>query len=190
MIKFAKEVDLKNDEAVFEYLKKHPRYFLMNSWNQLKTFAQNIKIYNLGVDNDIEDKLFEMLDADSMDVKFAYEDGVNDFEEENPEYTIHTNGRSSGYMILAPNKNRSHFCDMVDTINNYDMLDELKENYDFEEFRDLAKVVLNFDKACDNIIQNIVGIAENCEIVEEEYTVTKTRKVLKFPGEDNENEDE
>lgn len=49
---------------------------------------------------------------------------------------------------------------------------------------------MNFDRACDNIIRNIVDIAENCEIVEEEYTVAKTRKVLKFPGEDNENEDE
>jgi hypothetical protein len=79
---------------------------------------------------------------------------------------------------------------MVDTINNYDTLDELKEDYDFEEFKDLAKVVMNFDRACDDIIQNIVGIAKDCEIVEEEYTVTKTRKVLKFPGEDNECEDE
>lgn len=190
MITFAKEVDLENEEAVFKYLKEHPLYWLMNSWNRLRTFAHNIKIYNLNVDKEVEDKLYELLDVESLDIKFAYEDGVNDFKEENPGYTIYTNGRSGGYIILAPNENRSNFCDMVDTINNYDTLDELKEDYEFEEFKDLAKTVMNFDRACDDIIQNIVGIAKDCEIVEEEYTITKTRKVLKFPGEENENEDE
>ena len=93
MITFAKEIDLENEETVFKYLKKHPLYWLMNSWNRLKTFAQNIKIYNLGVDKEVEDKLYELLDVESLDIKFAYEDGVNDFEEENPGYTIYTNGR-------------------------------------------------------------------------------------------------
>lgn len=179
MITFTKEVDLKNDEAVFKYLKKHPRYFLMNSWNRLQTFAQNIKIYNLGVDREISDKLFDLLDVDSPDVKFIFEDNIEFFNEENPGYTIYTNGRSGGYMILAPNENRSNFCDMVDTVNNYDTLNDLKEDYDFEEFRTLAETVMNFDRACDNIIQAVVSLAENCEIVEEEYMVLKTRKVIK-----------
>ena len=190
MIKFAKEFNLDDDNAVFQYLKEHSLYWLMNSWNRLRTFSNNVKSYNLDVDDSIEDKLFESLDIDSVDVKFAYEDGINDFEEENPGYTIYTNGRSGGYMILAPNENRSNFCDMVNAVNNYDTLDELKEDHDFAKFKDLAEVVLNFDRACDNIIQNIVGIAESCGIVEEEYTVVKTRKVLKFPGENSENEDE
>lgn len=190
MIIFAKEVDLKNDEAVFEYLKKHPRYFLMNSWNRLQTFAQNIKIYNLGVDRDIEDKLFEMLDVDSIDVKFTYEDGVNDFEEENPGYTIYTNGRSGGYLILASSQNdRGKLSNMVDAVNNYDTLDDLKEDYDFEEFRTLAETVMNFDRACDNIIQAVVSLAENCEIVEEEYMVLKTRKVIKCNDPEEEEEE-
>ena len=179
MITFAKEVDLKNDEAVFEYLKKHPRYFLMNSWNRLKTFAQNIKIYNLNVDKEVEDKLFDLLDVDSPDVKFIFEDNIEFFNEENPGYTIYINGRSGGYMILAPNENRSNFCDMVDTIKNYDTLNDLKEDYDFEEFRTLAETVMNFDRACDNIVQAVVSLAENCEVIEEEYTVLKTRKVIK-----------
>lgn len=191
MITFAKEVDLKNDEAVFEYLKKHPRYSLMNSWNRLQTFAQNIKIYNLDVDSEVSDKLFDLLDVDSPDVKFIFEDNIEFFNEENPGYTIYTNGRSGGYLILASSQNnRGKLSDMTDAVNNYDTLDELKEDYEFEEFKNLAKTVMNFDRACDDIIQNIVGIAKDCEIVEEEYTITKTRKVLKFPGEDNECEDE
>lgn len=190
MIKFAKEIDLENEEAVFKYLKDHPLYWLMNPWNKLQTFAHNIKIYNLGVDEEVSDKLYELLDVESPDIKFIYEDGINDFEEENPGYTIHTNGRSGGYMILTPNEGRSNFCDMVDTVNNYNTLNELKEDYNFEEFRDLAKVVLNFDKACDSIIQDIIDLVKDCEIIEEEYTVIKTRKVLKFPSEDIEEEDE
>lgn len=118
MIKFAKELNLDDDNAVFQYLKEHPLYWLMNSWNRLRTFSNNIKIYNLDVDGDTEDKLFELLDIDSPDVKFIFDDGISYFEEENPGYTIYTNGRSGGYIILAPNENRSNFCDMVDTINN------------------------------------------------------------------------
>ena len=180
MITFAKEVDLKNDEAVFEYLKKHPRYFLMNSWNRLKTFAQNIKIYNLDVDREVSDKLYELLDVDSPDVEFILKDNIEFFNEENPGYTIYTDGRSGGYLILASSQNdRGKLSDMTDTVNNYDTLDDLKEDYDFEEFRTLAETIMNFDRACDNIIQAVVSLAENCEIVEEEYMVLKTRKVIK-----------
>lgn len=180
MITFTKEVDLKNDEAVFEYLKKHPRYFLMNSWNRLKTFAQNIKIYNLDVDREVSDKLFDFLDVDSPDVKFIFEDNIEFFNEENPGYTIYTNGRSGGYLILASSQNdRGKLSNMTDAVNNYDTLDDLKEDYDFEEFRTLAETIMNFDRACDNIIQAVISLAENCEIVEEEYMVLKTRKVIK-----------
>ena len=180
MITFAKDVDLENEEAVFTFLKEHPLYFLMNSWNRLQTFAQNIKIYNLDIDREISDKLFELLDVDSPDIKFIFDDGISDFKEENPGYTIYTNGRSGGYLILAPSQNdRGKLSNMVDTIKNYNTLNDLKEDYDFEEFKDLAKTVMNFDRACDNIIQSIIGLAENCEIVEEEYTVLKTRKVIK-----------
>lgn len=180
MITFAKEVDLENEEAVFTFLKEHPLYFLMNSWNRLQIFAQNIKIYNLDVDKEISDKLFELLDVDSPDVQFIFDDNISDFKEENPGYTIHTNGRSGGYLILAPSQNdRGKLSNMVDTIKNYNTLNDLKEDYDFEEFKDLAKTVMNFDKACDSIIQSVVSLAENCEIVEEKYTVLKTRKVIK-----------
>lgn len=78
MITFAKEVDLENEEAVFKYLKEHPLYWLMNSWNRLRTFAHNIKIYNLNVDKEVEDKLYELLDVESLDIKFVYEDGVHE----------------------------------------------------------------------------------------------------------------
>lgn len=180
MITFAKEIDLENEETVFKYLKKHPLYWLMNSWNRLQTFAQNIKIYNFNVDREVSDKLFDLLDVDSPDVKFIFDDSISYFEEENPGYTIYINGRSGGYLILASNQNdRRKLSNMVDTIKNYDTLNDLKEDYDFEEFRTLAETVMNFDRACDNIVQAVVSLAENCEIVEEEYTVLKTRKVIK-----------
>lgn len=180
MITFAKDIDLENEEAVFTFLKEHPLYFLMNLWNRLQTFAQNIKIYNLDVDREVSDKLFELLDVDSPDVQFIFDDNIRDFKEENPGYTIYTNGRSNGYLILAPDQNdQGKLSDMMGTIKNYDTLDNLKEDYDFEEFKDLAKTVMNFDKTCDSIIQSVISLAENCEIVEEEYTVLKTRKVIK-----------
>ncbi len=39
------------DEMVV-YLWKHFRYFTMNSWNRSKSYARNVKIYNLGLTED------------------------------------------------------------------------------------------------------------------------------------------
>lgn len=191
MIKFAKDIDLENEEAVLQYLKEHDLYWLANSWNRLYTFSNNVKIYNLDVDKETTDKLFELLDMDSIETQTIFDNIVEAFQENNFGYSIGFNGRSNGYMILVPNQDKNeHLQDMIDALKHCKNIEDLKEDYEFEEFKDLEKVVMSFDEACDEYIQEVIDIAKSCEIVEEEYTVTKTRKVLKFPGEDRENEDE
>lgn len=59
---------------------------------------------------------------------------------------------------------------------------EDKEQFSMSDLREITSKVQEFDKLCDDIVQSVIYTAENCEIVEEEYTVTKTRKVLSCSG--------
>ena len=62
------------------------------------------------------------------------------------------------------------------SIDNYDE-DDYKE-MDIDSIRQIVKKVQEFDKLCDAIVAETIYMAENCTVEEEEYTVTKTRKVM------------
>lgn len=61
----------------------------------------------------------------------------------------------------------------IDAFNEDDFAE-----YDMAWLRERVKLVQRFDKLCSDIIAEAVYFAENYEIVDEEYTVTKTIKVL------------
>lgn len=46
---------------MIEFLKEHERYWTMNSWNRSSSYANNVKIYNLGMDKDLEIKAYGLL---------------------------------------------------------------------------------------------------------------------------------
>ena len=48
---FTKEIDLSNKNDMVEFLAKHPRYWTMNGWNELSSYAQNVKLHNLRLQN-------------------------------------------------------------------------------------------------------------------------------------------
>lgn len=50
--------------------------------------------------------------------------------------------------------------------------------YDMDWLKERVKLVQRFDQLCSDIIDEAIYYAENYEVVDEEYTVTKTRKVL------------
>ena len=62
MRKFYQSVDLRSRKAMTDFLVHHFRYPTMNSWNGSYSYACNLKIYKLGLDQEIADKLYEMLD--------------------------------------------------------------------------------------------------------------------------------
>ena len=62
MRKFYQSVDLRSRKAMADFLEHHFRYPTMNSWNGSYSYACNLKIYKLGLDQEIADKLYEMLD--------------------------------------------------------------------------------------------------------------------------------
>lgn len=62
----------------------------------------------------------------------------------------------------------------IDDFNDDDFAE-----YDMEWLKERVKLVQRFDKLCSDIIDEAIYYAENYEVVDEEYTVIETRKVLK-----------
>ena len=55
---FQTQPDIQKDDrdALIHYLKNHTRYYTMNSWNRATSYAHNVKLYNLNLDNDAYEK--------------------------------------------------------------------------------------------------------------------------------------
>ena len=47
-----------NDQEKFDYIKNHFRYNTMSSWNRVTSFANNVKIHNLGFTKEQQDKYY------------------------------------------------------------------------------------------------------------------------------------
>lgn len=96
---FSKKVNLKNKTEMINFLKNHFRYWTMNSWNRSTSYAHNVKLYNLGLTREQEDKAYEMMETEEFydDINWL----IRDFEEEHDyKWQAGFNGRSGGYLVL------------------------------------------------------------------------------------------
>jgi len=95
---FGKAVDKRSKQAMIDFLTSHFRYNTMNSWNRSTSYAHNIKLHHLGLTSQQMDAAYDMLQTDYWDEINA---PIEDFTSEmNGSYTIGTNGRSNGYLVL------------------------------------------------------------------------------------------
>lgn len=96
---FSKEVNLKNKSEMINFLKNHFRYWTMNPWNGSTSYAHNVKLYNLGLTREQEDKVYEMMETEEFydDINWL----IRDFGEEHDyKWQAGFNGRSGGYLVL------------------------------------------------------------------------------------------
>jgi hypothetical protein len=95
---FSKKVDLRSRKAMIDFLRNHFRYDTMSSWNKMTSYANNVKLWNLGLTSEQMDAAFELLETDFWEEIW---DVVEAFEaRQGHEYAIRTNGRSGGYLVL------------------------------------------------------------------------------------------
>lgn len=82
---------------------KRIMYDTMNSWNNEQAPAYNMKIYNLGLPRDLENRLYEIIGLDGA--YDAINDLVYDFDYDMRDYGYSAgfNGRSGGYLVLYKN---------------------------------------------------------------------------------------
>lgn len=141
------------------------RYNTMNSWNQSTAPAYNLKVYNV-IPNNLQDKVYELLDCED------FYDAINDciylFNlDNNHTWQAGFNGRSGGYLVLYQGgmKDGKPYCYPGRGIETEDVPDD---------------VLLRFAQLANDIVATTIDMARNAIIKEEQYTVTKTRKVIQY----------
>jgi hypothetical protein len=99
MRKFYQHIDLRSRMAMEAYLSGHFRYHTMNSWNRTSSYAHNLKVHNLGLDQHIVTKLFDMIRLDEFHDRLR--DHMLEFSEQyDHRWQAGMNGRSYGYLVL------------------------------------------------------------------------------------------
>lgn len=215
MIKFYRPVDMRSRKEMTEFLQNHFRYYTANSWNRSQSYACNLKIYKLGLDSEIADKLYAMIQVQEF-----YEELrglIDDFgDKHNYYWQAGMNGRSGGYLVLYQGESTSSgyksYCTVCGQRNfksvaesgavcgrcgNHTRIDYITppkqistypgrgtddcedfEDWSLTELRDRVRLVQEFDSLADAIVRRAVDIAKNYSVEDEEYLVTRTRKVL------------
>ncbi len=83
-------------------------------------------------------------------------------------------GQNARRNYEKPPMQKSVFSRSIDDFDAQDFAE-----YDMDWLKERVKLVQRFDQLCSDIIAEAVYYAENYEVEDEEYTVVKTRKVLK-----------
>lgn len=183
---FAKKVDTTDRKAMIDFLTNHFRYNTMNSWNASTSYANNVKIYNLGIeDESVLDKAFDIIaaDVDSEEMEYNFQQIIDEFRQ-NEGYDIGFNGRSGGYLVLySMGYNAAHNSKEVYPGRSIDQDEDFsdEDTWTMEELKERCDLVCAFDHACDLIRQEFLCWCTEGDIVEEEYTVVKTARYLTLP---------
>jgi hypothetical protein len=151
---YVKGIDITNDKQMFNFLKNHYQYYTMNSWNGLKSIANNVKLYKLGLSGDWTTAL-NFLNSDSYDIITSM---IEDWEYEHKGYKVGFNGRSGGYLVIYnDDNNRSILPDEVDNCDDYEEYKRWCKDYcgsvaaNRSYLRRITKLVQDFDKLCDDL---------------------------------------
>lgn len=164
-------VDISNAKQMWNFLKGHYQYYTMNSWNGLKSIANNVKVYNLKLDGDYSTALSFLFDeSDVGGLNWQIREFVECFEAEHPGTIIFHNGRSGGYLVLGNrDNNKSILPDYVEDYDTYeDFKSEIKEFYHdsvkdyLYELRHYTKLVQDFDKLCDQLRDLVNEYSKMC----------------------------
>ena len=96
---FEKKVDRRSRNAMVDFLTGHYRYFTAKSWNGTTSFAHVVKVNRLGLTPEQRQIAYEVIETENYWDQIS--DPINEFTKANSHhYTICSNGRSSGYLVL------------------------------------------------------------------------------------------
>jgi hypothetical protein len=126
----------------------------MNSWNGLKSIANNVKVYKLNLSGDCYNALTFLQDDDYFTINMM----IEDWEVEHRGYKVGFNGRSGGYLVLYnADDNKTVLIDEVEYNDDYEGYKEMCREYfgSVKEARyklvEMVKLVQDFDKLCDQL---------------------------------------
>lgn len=156
---FTKKVNLNSDRDMFDFVKNHYTYYTMNSWNGLKSIANNVKVHKLPLKGDC----YEALEALEDDAYYGINETIRNWEEDHPGFKIGFNGRSGGYLVLYGEKGYKNplsgtcACYPGDYYNYEDWKADVRDYYGSlknfrSELRYIVKMIQEFDELCDDLI--------------------------------------
>lgn len=179
---FQTQPDIHKDDrdALINYLKNHARYYTMNSWNRATSYAHNVKLYNLNLDNDAYEKASAFLFTDEIDTseyQMEQEQLIRDFREDT-NYDITFNGRSGGYLVLLDTEYNINTGTLQVYPGRSIDANEDFEDWDINALYDRYVLVNKFDKLCDDLRDLLIDYATNGTIKETTYYVPKTIRQL------------
>jgi DNA-directed RNA polymerase subunit M/transcription elongation factor TFIIS len=176
------------------------RYNTMNSWNGQTAPAYNLKVHKV-IPHSLQSKVFELMDCENFydEINFLRDDFAEDHEFK---WQAGFNGRSDGYLVLyrgekklSPSKSICNDCGQ----RNFKTIEETgtqcgrcgnpsrvnRTMYDISiscggiEDNEVPKEVMqSFTRLANNIVNSTIQKAKKCNVKEETYIVTKTRKVM------------
>jgi|LGVE01.1.fsa_nt_gb hypothetical protein len=164
-----------NLKEKFNYLHKHFKYATMNSWNGLYSIARNVKLHKIGLTTKQDKIAYDMLEMDNIQDEMRWV--LDDFKENNPNYEIYFNGRSSGYLVLYKKNNNGN---AIEDFNNFDNFEDFKEYYEYDYEYIIERdynIVQEFNKTVDECINQFKWYCDNFEVVEIEEEITTIQKV-------------
>lgn len=172
---YKKGIDITNDKQMFNFLKNHFEYYIMNSWNRLDTIANNVKLYNLNLSGDWGIALNLLNNGAYDEINMM----IKDWEREHPRYEVSFNGRSGGYLILKETYSCHHILpEEIIEAEDYDEYKRYcKEFYgsvraNRNDLRFYTQLVQDFDKLCDDLRDYCDELSnEKFEVVEMEKAV-------------------
>ena len=184
---FSVKVNKNSYKDMWNFLRYHYHYDTMNSWNNSRSIANNVKIYNLGLSGDYW-KLLELLEIDNyFTINSMIE--VWESEEVDNKYRVGFNGSSGGYLVLYNKNNSGSVLDSYIYNDTYeDFKSEVQDYYgSLKNYKDRlleqVELVQKFDLLCNDLVRECQYMLDNCEIVEEEVLIPKTIKTIRYKDE-------
>lgn len=187
---FYKEIDKNNKDQMIDYLVNHFRYYTMNSWNQAKSYANNVKVYNLDLTDSEKDKFMEIYNDEDLSptISSIISTHIDEFQEKTG-YSAGLNGRSYGYMVLYDAKMDLQTRQLIvtpgrsiDTPLTREDIESYSEDYSEEDImawlRSRTTLVQQFDAMCDDILADIKNLMAEYDIKEYTQTITVNHRQL------------
>ena len=147
-------IDITNDKQMFNFLKGHTTYYTANSWNDLESIANDVKLYKLELSGDWGTAYDLLANGEYENINWM----IQQWCEEHKGYEVYFNGRSGGHLVLTDKDYNGHV-----------LPDLIVESEDYEDYKNCCranfgsvrinrdalvyytKLVQDFDKLCDQL---------------------------------------
>lgn len=97
---YYKKVNKSSRKQMIQFLTDHFRYNTMNAWNNSTSYANNVKVYNLGLTEKEDDILYYAIEDDFFYDYTVYPVLAYFNEKYSGRYSLGLNGRSGGYIVI------------------------------------------------------------------------------------------